>query len=31
MDRITLERVDPAVAARDMARRIDRLLTEPER
>jgi multiple sugar transport system substrate-binding protein len=31
MDRITLEQVDPAVAAREMARRLDRLLVEPER
>jgi hypothetical protein len=26
MDRVTLEGVDPQVAAREMARRIDRLL-----
>jgi len=31
MDRITLAQVDPAVAAREMARRLDRLLAEPER
>jgi hypothetical protein len=31
MDRITLGQVDPAVAAREMARRLDRLLAEPER
>jgi hypothetical protein len=31
MDRITLEQVDPAVAAREMARRLDRLLAGPER